>query len=233
MAVAIESSNEIVWSNQTARSWTITPTGLNRCLVLFGVFRTATSNGVTSSVTVGGTNATYITKKYYTNYVWSELYYFINPSLSELTCTWTLDRSANSSYPSISGCFSLSGVHQDTPISESGVANGASSATFNYSTAEVDGMIFSCAYRESAVTWDAPSIEYHDAGIKTVAYSSVLTVTNPVAKVTGTNVYMSTCAVAPHLGPPKVKTWNGVAIANVKTINGVAIANVKSIQGLT
>lgn len=33
--------------------------------------------------------------------------------------------------------------------------------------------------------------------------------------------------------PPKVKTWNGVAIASVKTINGIAIANVKSIQGLT
>ena len=33
--------------------------------------------------------------------------------------------------------------------------------------------------------------------------------------------------------PPKVKTWNGIAIANVKTINGIAIANVKSIQGLT
>ena len=35
------------------------------------------------------------------------------------------------------------------------------------------------------------------------------------------------------LGPPGIKTINGIDIGNVKTINGVAIADVKSIQGIT
>ncbi len=215
-------------------------TGDNRCLVV-GV-TVSNARGVT--LTWDGTSMTEIDNIYEeTNYYRTFIFYLIAPKEGtynvELTCTSTC-----SYYVGIGNFY---GVRQtDTIDATAKDATGtdnpfSKSLTTNYGNSMIVN-VAGCINTTNITTATGSLTKRLPSSSSWFGYGTLLT-TSSGEYTTGWNTSADVAhamvitsirdVIDPISGPAKLKTRNGLTLAQIKTINGLEIAKIKTLNGLS
>jgi len=243
MAVAYDALSYLDWDTGD-QSWTHSPTGTPRGILVFIVLDEATD--VINGVTYGGTSMTEVTGSPLlkaTGEAAGVICYFLGTSVPSGAQTIAIDYSSGTaSYSafviSLTAGTSETAIEDTTTISSDAVANPSGTLTVDENSFAIVGFMSG----QDAVTGVTPSTGWtnrREVDMSTMIAACYTKDANSSTDITFGWTQTSNDALAIGVavkesggGGSSIKTINGLAKASVKTVAGLAIASVKTWNGL-